>query len=148
MTEPLDATGSLPPGDEGEYGYDAFEEMVRDALDDLPEQFASRLRNVAVRVVDWPDAADRAHQRRPGILLGLFEGVPRTAEYADLAPASRISIFRGSLMQLFRRPEALRAAVREVVFHEIGHYFGIDDDRLDQLEREKWAAIYALERGV
>lgn len=124
-----------------------FEATVRGALEDLPERFASRLGNVAIRVVEWPGPEDLGHQRRPGLLLGLFQGVPLTAEHSDLAMASRITLFRGPLTQLFARPEALRQAVREVVFHEVGHYFGISDERLDELEREKWAAIHVLERG-
>ncbi len=133
--------------DARELDNEAFETIVREALDDLPEQFASRLRNVHVSVLDYPAPEHLERQRRPGILLGLFEGVPRTAEHSDLAATSRITIFRGPLTGLFHRPDALREAVREVVFHEIGHYFGISDERLDELEREKWAAIYRLERG-
>ncbi len=124
-----------------------FEAIVREALGDLPPQFAGRLSNVQITIVDEPGLDDLARQRRPGILLGLFEGVPRTAEYADLARASQITVFRGPLSRMFQRPDALRMAVREVVFHEVGHYFGIDDDRLDELERERWAAIHATERG-
>ncbi len=137
--------------DEGPAGYtmpdeEAFEEIVVQALADLPPQFGDRLQNVAIRIVDEPGPDDLASQRRPGTLLGLFTGWPRTSENADFAPTSQISIFRGPLTRLFHDPDALRDAVREVVFHEVGHYFGISDERLDELEREKWASIHARER--
>lgn len=144
---PLEDTSPMPAetGVEASPEDEAFEEIVVQALADLPPQFGERLENVAIRVVEEPNSDDLAAQRRPGILLGLFTGWPRTAQNADFAPASQISIFRGPLTRLFRDPDALREAVREVVFHEVGHYFGITDERLDELEREKWASIHARE---
>ena len=115
-----------------------FERMVGDALDEIPDALASELQNVAVMVEDWPTAAQlgAADVRRGGTLLGLYEGVPLTARgplsYSGVAP-DRITIFQGPLSQRARDVDALAAQVRVTVLHEVGHYFGMDDDRLREL---------------
>ena len=115
-----------------------FERMVGDALDEIPDALASELQNVAVMVEDWPTAAQlgAADVRRGGTLLGLYEGVPLTARgplsYSGVAP-DRITIFHGPLSQRARDVDALAAQVRVTVLHEVGHYFGMDDDRLREL---------------
>jgi predicted Zn-dependent protease with MMP-like domain len=111
-----------------------FEEMVADALDAIPAELAEQMENVAVVVEDWPprDRAD-AHD---GTLLGLYEGVPLTSRspigYAGVLP-DRITIFRGPLCERAVDEDDLAAAVRTTVLHEVGHHFGISDDRLREL---------------
>ena len=96
----------------------AFEEHVRQALDSLPPEIAARLENVAVVVEDEnPDDPD---------LLGLFE-------VDDFMPA-RIAIYRRPLEEEFGDdPAQLRDEIRITVLHELAHYFGMDEDRLDEL---------------
>ncbi len=114
-----------------------FEELVGDALDSIPEELGEQLENVAIVVEDWP-TAEQLDGRR-GTLLGLYEGVPLTARsplsYAGVMP-DRITIFRGPLSERARDEEDLARQVRVTVVHEVGHYFGIDDD---QLRRLGWA---------
>jgi predicted Zn-dependent protease with MMP-like domain len=104
-----------------------FEELVADALDAVPEEFARLIENVAVIVED--DAP------QPG-LLGLYDGVPRTAR-ADYGVGfvmpDRIFIFRRPICAICRSEEEVVDEVLVTVVHEIAHYFGIDDDRLDAL---------------
>jgi len=72
----------------------------------------------------------------PLIMYGLYQGIPRTGYSADGAPvASKITIFRGPLVRANRAPERLADAVAETVYHEIAHHFGIDDDRLHEIDR-------------
>ena len=75
-----------------------FEELVADAIDEVPEELAAEMENVAVVVEDWPSRAQSANRR--GTLLGLYEGVPLTKRgpisYAGVAP-DKITIFRGPL---------------------------------------------------
>jgi predicted Zn-dependent protease with MMP-like domain len=95
-----------------------FEAHVRRALDSLPEQIAAALENVAVVVED----------ENPGDpdLFGLFE-------VDDFLPA-RIAIYRRPLEEEFGDdPAALEKEIRVTVLHELAHYFGIDEDRLDEL---------------
>lgn len=116
-----------------------FNQIVVEALDNLPPEFAQVFDNVEVIVEDRPSAH---HRQAVGIkpwqrmtLYGLYQGVPlteRTHSYGLVAPDT-ITIFREPLIRDFPQPEALRAQVRRTVLHEIAHFFGIDDDRLHEL---------------
>ena len=103
-----------------------FEAHVRAALDSLPSTLDAALDNVAVVVEDeHPDDPD---------LFGLYYGVPLTERgvEAPLEP-DRISIYRIPLEAEFDDPAKLREEIRITVLHELGHYFGMDEDRLDEL---------------
>jgi len=103
-----------------------FEEHVRAALDSLPPHIAAALQNVAVVVEDEnPEDPD---------LFGLYHGVPLTERgvEAPLEPDT-ISIYYVPLSEDFPDPGELREEIRITVLHELGHYFGIDEDRLDEL---------------
>lgn len=118
-----------------------FEELVRRALDTLPQDIAARIDNVDVEVHDWPDAALLASARvGPGrTLLGLYQGVPltrRNSGYNLVAP-DRIIIFQGPIERLANDDDDLVDRVREVVVHEVAHHFGISDTRLAEIERER-----------
>ena len=107
---------------------DDFEVLVASALDEIPPALGREIENVAVVVEDWPPPGSR--------LLGLYEGVPLTKRgpmgYTGVMP-DRITIFRGPLCARARDAADLAAQVRVTVLHEIGHYFGMDDDRLREL---------------
>jgi predicted Zn-dependent protease with MMP-like domain len=106
-----------------------FEDHVRAALDSLPPDVADALRNVAVVVED--ENADDPD------LFGLYEGVP-LPERGDEAGAlpDRIAIYRRPLEDEFPDPLELQREIRITVLHEIGHYFGLDEDRLAELGYE------------
>ena len=94
-----------------------FEEHVRRALDALPPDLARGLENVAVVVEDEnPEDPD---------LLGLFEELP-------YMPA-KVTIYRLPLVESFPEPAELEREIRITVLHELAHYFGIDEERLDEL---------------
>ena len=111
-----------------------FEELVADALDEIPPELGDALDNVVVVVEDWPTPEQL--DGRDGTLLGLYEGVPLTergpVSYAGVLP-DRILVFRGPLCELARDEDELAEQVRVTVLHEVGHYFGIDDDRFREL---------------
>ena len=113
-----------------------FEELVRDAIEGLPEYFLERLDNVVVIVEQRPSREQIEHHGlAPGeTLFGLYEGVPMTARgsYAPVEP-DRITIFQVPLEHYCSNEEELVQQVRTTVKHEVAHYFGIDDDRLDEL---------------
>ncbi len=114
-----------------------FEDLVDDALAALPEQFADMLDNVVVVVEDWPDRATlrSVGARSPYELLGFYHGVPqtgRTSNYGLVTP-DKISIYRRPIEAQCRTIEELRELVKRVVFHELAHHFGIDDDRLREI---------------
>ena len=106
-----------------------FDDVVRSALDELPPELATGLRNVAV-VVEDENAEDPD-------LYGLFEGVPLTEGGpgpGDLP--NRIAIYRLPLEADFPDEGQLRDEIRITVLHELGHYFGLDEDRLAELGYE------------
>ncbi len=120
-----------------------FEELVGEALDDLPPFFQARLDNVVILVEVWPS---RATLRRMGLspgetLLGLYTGIPlteRTQGY-NLVPPDTITLYQGPIEHAATEWEEgtyldrVREEVRHTVIHEIAHHFGIDDDRLVEL---------------
>jgi predicted Zn-dependent protease with MMP-like domain len=124
----------LGPVSVGPVTDEAFEALVADALDEIPPELASAVENVAVVVAEWPTPSQLAGRR--GTLLGLYEGIPLThrdsMNYAGVLP-DRITIFRGPLCALAADEEDLQARVRVTVLHEVGHYFGLSDDRLREL---------------
>lgn len=106
-----------------------FDDVVRAALDDLPPEIAAGLRNVAV-VVEEENAEDPD-------LYGLFEGVPLTEGGPDAGDLpNRIAIYRLPLETDFPEEAELRDEIRVTVLHELGHYFGLDEDRLAELGYE------------
>jgi predicted Zn-dependent protease with MMP-like domain len=116
---------------------DPFEALVAAALESLPEYFRDRLETVAIVIEDEPTPDDLAMTGAPG-LLGLYLGVPRTAYGAgEAAVPSKITIYRGPHLRIFRTPDALARGVAETVRHEIAHHFGISDARLQELARER-----------
>jgi predicted Zn-dependent protease with MMP-like domain len=116
---------------------DPFDALVVAALDSLPAAFRDRLDSVAIVVEDEPDPEQLASVGASG-LLGLYTGVPRTSYGADQAAlASKITIFRGPHLRIYRDDDSLARGVAETVHHEIAHHFGISDARLNELARER-----------
>jgi predicted Zn-dependent protease with MMP-like domain len=108
---------------------DNFDEHVRAALDSLPPNIASALRNVAVVVEDEnPEDPD---------VYGLYHGVPlpERGDGVGLLP-DKISIYRIPLEESFPDPEELREEIRITVLHELAHYFGLEEDRIAELGYE------------
>ena len=113
---------------------DDFETLVEESLDLIPDELAKLIENVAVVVQDWPTPAQSRHAR--GMLLGLYEGISLTRRsplsYNAVMP-DRITIFRGPHLRITNSIEQLRRRVARTVIHEVGHHFGISDDRLKEL---------------
>jgi predicted Zn-dependent protease with MMP-like domain len=115
----------------------SFDELVGRALARLPEPFASQLDSVAI-VIDEEASAEQLASLGVHGLFGLYQGVPRTAYGATQAPVpSKITLFRRPLEAHYRTPEALAHGVEDTLFHEIAHHFGISDERLRELQRER-----------
>ena len=105
-----------------------FDDLVAQALDEVPPELAALMDNVAVFVEDEGAPGDPE-------LLGLYEGTPlteRDSMYAGVLP-DRILIFRGPIMRSCETAEEVVEEIRITVVHEIAHHFGIDDDRLHEL---------------
>ncbi len=105
-----------------------FETLVERALETIPDEIASLVRNVALIVED--DAPDDDPD-----LLGLYDGIALTERYGEptMELPDRIFVFRRPLLAFCEDAEELAEEVRITVVHEVAHHFGIDDDRLHEL---------------
>jgi predicted Zn-dependent protease with MMP-like domain len=104
-----------------------FEELVGDALDLIPPEFAAAMENVVILVED--------RDPENPTLLGLYHGVAlteRTSHYGGVLP-DRITIYREAILDICRDEEEVVEEVAITVVHEIAHHFGIDDARLHEL---------------
>ena len=113
-----------------------FEQMVADALDEIPPELGDEMDNVVVVVEDWPTPEQldgRAAARCSGSTRACRSPSADRSRYAGVAP-DRITVFRGPLCAARPRrgrPRASRCG--STVLHEVGHYFGMGDERLDEL---------------
>ena len=112
----------------------AFEDLVVEAVDSLPEEIRDWLDNVAIVVQDWPTAEQLAQAGvgRRDLLFGLYVGVPKTRRgvtYGETVP-DKIVIFQRPIELVCRTPAQVRGQVRKTVLHEIGHHFGMDEGQL------------------
>ena len=119
-----------------------FEDLVAQAVEDLPEEFRQRLENVDVVVEEYPSTFQlkKARLNKGYTLLGLYEGTPLTQRHSGygLVPPDKITLFQGTIESKCGGQETtIRKEIREVVLHEIAHHFGIGDVRLKQIENEK-----------
>ena len=118
-----------------------FERHVMDAVDSLPPDFLDRLENLEVVVETAPDAEQLTSlgMGPQESLLGLYEGVPlteRTSYYGMVAP-DKITIFKEPIEDCCRSDAEVIRQKRDTVYHEIAHHFGIDDPRIEELQKGK-----------
>ena len=111
-----------------------FEDLVEQAIYELPDWAHRLLANVAIVIEDEPTREQLA-EGDVDSLYGLYEGVPATEYGADWAQvANKISLFRLALEEDFADPDELKEEVRRTVLHELAHHAGIDDTRLEELD--------------
>ncbi len=111
-----------------EMSRERFEELVADALDEVPQELLDLMRNVVILVEDESPAGEPE-------LLGLYEGHALTTrgwDYAGVLP-DRITIYRNPILRVCDTDDDVVEEVAVTVVHEIAHHFGIDDDRLHEL---------------
>ena len=117
---------------------ETFDWLVARVVNNLPEEFATRLENIDLVVEDWPAPVQltKAGLRRGETLLGLYEGVPRTkrSSHYGLVPPDKITIFQKPIEAKCRYEAEITAEIQRVVRHEIAHHFGIGEARLRQIE--------------
>ena len=118
--------------------HNKFEELVVAVISGLPAEFQELMDTVDIIVEDWPT---RTQLREVGLrnkddLLGLYEGTPRTnrGQNYNLVLPDKITIFQKPLESQCKSLNELRQEIANTVKHEIAHYFGIDDERLREIE--------------
>lgn len=116
------------------YSREAFEALVGEALDSLPDEIQGWLDNVVVVVADQPtpEQLESMNLAEESLLYGLYVGVPKTRRgvtYGEAVP-DKILIFQRPIEMTCRTPAEIREQVRRTVLHEIGHHFGMDEGQL------------------
>jgi predicted Zn-dependent protease with MMP-like domain len=116
-----------------------FEELVVLALKKLPKFFKKKMKNVDVVIEDRAsrDLLSEMDLRSPFELLGLYQGIPldrRGFYYGNVLP-DKITLFQTPIEWMCQTKEEIEEKVREVVIHEVGHYFGLNDEKLRELEK-------------
>jgi predicted Zn-dependent protease with MMP-like domain len=104
-----------------------FEQVVNEVLESLPDPFRSRLSNLAIIVEDSPPL----EPHRGGLLLGLFSGVPMTLKSVFSAdPPNHIFLYQKNIEAVCSSEAQIRRQIRDTLLHEIGHYFGLNEEEL------------------
>ena len=120
----------------------AFEQLVAEALRSIPPHFRKAMQNIAIVVEDEPDQdlLDDMEIEPPDTLLGLYQGTPlteRTSGYGNVLP-DRVLIFQGPHERAADDEDDLVVAIGETLIHEIGHYFGLSEDEIEEIEEKYW----------
>jgi predicted Zn-dependent protease with MMP-like domain len=115
-----------------------FEGLVEKSLRTLPRPFKDKLKNIAVVVEDWADdeTLEEMGIEPPDTLYGLYRGVDitsRDSSYGNVLP-DVITIYQGPIEEDAGDEAEMREIVRETVMHELGHYFGLDDETMHRIE--------------
>src|ERR1700690_2329160 len=118
-----------------------FDSLVAAAYARIPARFRRRLKNIALLVEPEPAPAQLARGRTPrgSTLLGLYEGRPltRRSVFESFAMPDRITIFQGPHERLALGPEHLAKLVEDTVWHEVAHYFGLNEREVRAAERKR-----------
>ncbi len=112
---------------------EAFAKVMQEVLDSLPEEFRTRIHNVAVLIEDFPPRQSSSPSRRPAkFLLGLFHGVPMTKKSVFSLPTGPdyVVLYQKNIEAVCSTEAEIREQIRRTLIHEFGHYFGMDEEQL------------------
>lgn len=116
-----------------------FEKLIGESMDELPEEYITGMKNVFVTFENFPSAEQRQKQklRYDQTLFGLYEGIPLTKRGSgyNLVLPDRITIFKGPISHASNDLVSLKSQVKHTLWHEIAHHFGLDHDRIHEIER-------------
>ena len=118
---------------------DDFSKFIAEAIDELPEKYTSRLNNVLITYEDEPSPEQRAklNLHCNQTLYGLYEGIPLTARGAgyNLVLPDKITIFKNPMLHAMPDLTNLRSQIKHTLWNEISHYYGLNHDRIHEIER-------------
>ena len=119
-----------------------FERLVADALETIPRRFRRAMRNVAIIVEDapGPELLDGMGLSPSDTLLGLYEGVPlpdRDWSHGNALP-DRVTLFQKPIEDTSRNNTEIVVTIGETVIHEFGHYFGLSEEEIEDIEERYW----------
>jgi predicted Zn-dependent protease with MMP-like domain len=119
-----------------------FERLVAEAIDLIPPRFRREMQNIAVVVEDEPSPELLAEMEiePPDSLYGLYQGTPlpeRTWSYGNTLP-DRVTLFQRPIEEDCDDEDDIRTAIGETLIHEIGHYFGLSEEEIEEIEERYW----------
>jgi predicted Zn-dependent protease with MMP-like domain len=120
---------------------DQFDSLITRAMDELPQKYIKGLENVAIVMADEPTPHQVEKMKLEGgrLLLGLYEGIPLTQRgggYNFVLP-DKITLFKNSLLAVSNNETQLFERIKRTLWHEIAHYYGLDHDRIDKIQKNK-----------
>ena len=115
-----------------------FDELITRAMDELPQEYITGLKNVVITQADEPteEQKDKMKLRDGRVLLGLFEGVPLTQQgngWSGMLP-SKITLFKHSIIQVTSSESEFYEQIKRTLWHEIAHFYGVSHSRMDELQ--------------
>jgi predicted Zn-dependent protease with MMP-like domain len=124
-----------------EISNDEFDSLITRAMDELPQEYIRGLDNVAIVMEDNPttEQIKKMKIRDGTILLGLYEGIPLTQRgngYTFVLP-DKITLFKKSLLQVAQSEKELFYQVKQTLWHEIAHFYGLEHQQMDRLQNKK-----------
>jgi len=110
---------------------DRFQQLVQEAMKAIPRKYLKQIKNVAILVEDYPPPGQN--------LLGLYHGVPlnHRGSYYGNVPPDVIVLYKVPIESLGASEDAVREKIEEVLLHEIGHYFGLEEEALREIEARR-----------
>ncbi|HOM94308.1 MAG TPA: metallopeptidase family protein [Candidatus Saccharicenans sp.] len=114
---------------------DRFQQLVQEAMKAIPRKYLKQIKNVAILVEDYPPPGQN--------LLGLYHGVPlnHRGSYYGNVPPDVIVLYKVPIESLGASEDAVREKIEEVLLHEIGHYFGLGEETLREIEARRLKII-------
>jgi len=119
-----------------------FEQLVAEAITLIPKRFRREMRNIAIVVEDEPSAEllEEMEIEPPDSLYGLYHGTPlteRTSGYGNTLP-DRVTLFKTPIEEDCDDEDDVRAVIGETLIHEVGHYFGLSEEEIEEIEERYW----------
>ena len=118
-----------------------FEKLVQEGIQQIPKKFRNKLSNVAITIENSPSQTQLRKLNLPDnqLLFGLYQGIPQTKRgfNYNLVLPDKITIFQKPIESLSESSEEIRQIVRQTIWHEIAHHFGIDEKRIREIELQK-----------
>jgi predicted Zn-dependent protease with MMP-like domain len=119
-----------------------FRRLVTEAITLIPKRFRREMKNLALVVEDEPDAdlLEEMEIEPPDSLYGLYQGTPlpeRTWDYGNTLP-DRITLYQRPIEEDCEDEDDIRAVIGETLIHEVGHYFGLSEEEIEEIEEKYW----------
>ena len=122
--------------------HERFARLADDAVARIPQRFRDAMRNIAIIIDDLPDpeVLEQLGVEPPDTLFGLYEGVPlpeRQWDHGNVLP-DRIFLFREPIEEASETDDEVVVTIGETLIHEVGHYFGLSEEEIEEIEEHHW----------